>query len=104
MDVAHCLTKIDAIAREGDDSRRRVFQLGYNLGRLAEGTGLGREATWDRWRGPVSDWDRPTLIALAADLRHALRLVSTEGREGPETSSGTTSGPGPCGDDTNLPN
>ena len=76
----HCIEKIrDIIAQELDD-RRSVLQLGYNLGRLSELTGLGREPFWDRWKDAVADWDLVVLRRLAQEL-HFLPIspiVTTE--------------------------
>ena len=64
----HCIAKIVQIVRRGEADRRSILQLGYNLGRLSELTGLGREAFWDRWKDAVASWDREELAHLAADL------------------------------------
>ena len=66
--MEHCIAKVAEIVVRGEDDRRSVFQLGYNLGRLAELTGLGREAFWDRWKDAVTRWDREELARLASDL------------------------------------
>ncbi len=66
--VDHCVAKIVELVARGQDDRRSILQLGYNLGRLGELTGLGREPFWDRWKDAVAAWDRPTLEALARDL------------------------------------
>jgi hypothetical protein len=65
----HCLSKIEELVRAGESDRRSILQLGYNLGRLSEITGLGREPFWDRWKDAVAAWDLPALRALAEDLR-----------------------------------
>lgn len=65
----HCIAKIVQIIRRGEADRRSILQLGYNLGRLSELTGLGREAFWDRWKDAVASWDREELARLAADLK-----------------------------------
>jgi len=114
MDVHHCLSKIDAIVRQDAGSRRSCFQLGYNLGRLAELAGLGRDEAWDRWKEPVSSWDQPTLIELVEELG---RSVSTklsepataagppaEGPDGPDRACGADSGARPCASEAHLPN
>jgi hypothetical protein len=64
----HCIARIVGIIAEGRDDRRSVLQLGYNLGRLSELTGLGREPFWDRWKDAVSEWDLARLRDLARDL------------------------------------
>jgi hypothetical protein len=64
----HCIAKIVDLIEQGRDDRRSVLQLGYNLGRLSELTGLGRELFWDRWKDAVADWDRPRLRQLAQEL------------------------------------
>jgi hypothetical protein len=64
----HCIAKIVDLIEQGRDDRRAVLQLGYNLGRLSELTGLGREPFWDRWKDAVAAWDLPTLRQLAQDL------------------------------------
>ncbi len=74
----HCLNKLDEILARGTDDRRSVLQLGYNLGRLSELSGLGRSAFWDQWKGPVERWDLPSMQALAQSLRRDLG-------SGPET-------------------
>ena len=65
----HCIAKIVDIVAEGRDDRRSVLQLGYNLGRLSELTGLGREPFWDRWKDAVATWDLPKLRELARELQ-----------------------------------
>lgn len=66
--TAHCIAKISEIVKLGADDRRTLLQLGYNLGRISELTGLGREPFWDRWKDAVASWDRPALETLAAQL------------------------------------
>ncbi len=66
--MTHCIAKITAIVEQAEPDTRSVLQLGYNLGRLSEMTGLGREAFWDRWKDAVERWDRPGLMALAQEL------------------------------------
>ena len=67
--MEHCVAKIVEIVSRGADDRRSVLQLGYNLGRLSELSGLGREPFWDRWKDAVEAWDRPALDHLAVELR-----------------------------------
>lgn len=67
--LEHCIAKIQEIISRGEDDRKSLLQLGYNLGRLSELTGLGREPFWDRWKEPVSRWDLETLRELAKELR-----------------------------------
>ncbi len=66
--MEHCIAKITSIAARAEPDTRSVFQLGYNLGRLSELTGLGREAFWDRWKSAVDEWDQPNLMTLAQEL------------------------------------
>lgn len=70
--MKHCVETIARLAALEAPERRDLLQLGYNLGRLSEMTGLGREPFWDRWKDPVKDWDRPRLDALVADLNALL--------------------------------
>lgn len=69
MDTDHCIAKIREIVHANRNDRRSVLQLGYNLGRLSELTGLGREPFWDRWKGAVESWDHPRLLTLARELQ-----------------------------------
>ncbi|MDB5353353.1 MAG: hypothetical protein JWN86_4600 [Planctomycetota bacterium] len=69
--MRHCVAKIESIILKGHDDRRSLLQLGYNLGRLSELTGLGREPFWDRWKDAVAAWDLPSLRVLADELREA---------------------------------
>lgn len=68
-DTEHCVAKVVELAGRPEPTRRELLQLGYNLGRLAELTGLGREPFWDRWKDAVDRWDRLALERLAHDLR-----------------------------------
>ena len=67
--IEHCVAKIVALVDQAEPDRRSVLQLGYNLGRLSELTGLGREPFWDRWKYAVAEWDRPKLKSLAQELQ-----------------------------------
>jgi hypothetical protein len=75
--MEHCIAKIEEIIERGRDDRRSILQLGYNLGRLSELTGLGREPFWDRWKGPVASWDQPELERLARELRNQISHPDT---------------------------
>jgi hypothetical protein len=65
----HCVATSCRIVTRGAGDRRDVFQLGYNLGRLSELTGQGREPFWDRWKVAVANWDQTRLTELARELR-----------------------------------
>jgi hypothetical protein len=67
----HPVETIARLAGLEEPSRRDLMQLGYNLGRLSERTGLGREPFWDRWKEAVAAWDRAALEGLVAGLRDA---------------------------------
>lgn len=66
--MEHCIAKIREIVAQGQCDRRSILQLGYNLGRLSEISGLGRGPFWDRWKGPVADWNLDELEELAQAL------------------------------------
>ena len=70
--MTHCVGTIVRIITEDQCDRRAILQLGYNLGRLSELTGLGREPFWDRWKEAVSEWDRPKLASLARELHDSI--------------------------------
>ena len=67
--MTHCVETIERIIGEGSFEARDLFQLGYNLGRLSELSGLGRGPFWDRWKDAVSRVDVPNLQVLARELR-----------------------------------
>jgi len=67
--IQHCVSKIVELVERGEPDRRAILQLGYNLGRLSELTGLGREPFWDRWKEAVASWDKAELSQLALELR-----------------------------------
>ena len=66
----HCIAKIREIVarRDAAPEPRAVLQLGYNLGRLSELTGLGRGPFWDAWKDAVAAWDLDKMGELARDL------------------------------------
>ena len=66
--IDHCVAKIIVLVDQPEPDRRTLLQLGYNLGRLSEMTGLGRKPFWDRWKEAVEVWDRPRLKILAQEL------------------------------------
>ena len=68
MSIEHCVGKIREIVSGGNDDRRTLLQLGYNLGRLSELTGLGREPFWDLWKEPVERWNLEELKQLVDEL------------------------------------
>jgi len=70
--MEHCVATIRRIVAENRQDRRAVLHLGYNLGRLSELTGLGREPFWDRWKDAVADWDHERLTRLAHELQEFL--------------------------------
>jgi hypothetical protein len=82
--MRHCVETICRIVASGSDDRRAVFQLGYNLGRLSELTGGGRERYWDRWKEAVAQWDQGRLLELAS----ALEVDSVGTVAGPHAGAG----------------
>jgi hypothetical protein len=76
----HCVAKIVEIVERGSDDRRSVLQLGYNLGRLSELTGLGREPFWDRWKDAVDAWDLPRLKILVRELHIIMSIPQSSSR------------------------
>lgn len=71
--MKHCIETIVAIVARNESDRRSVLQLGYNLGRLSELTGLGRGPFWDLWKDAVTHWDEPRLEFLARKLQEDFR-------------------------------
>ncbi|CAN5908427.1 hypothetical protein BH23PLA1_BH23PLA1_11130 [soil metagenome] len=67
--IFHCIDKIRDIVTRNEPDRRSILQLGYNLGRLSELAGLGRDL-WDHWKGPVDRWDNKSLNDLVQKLQH----------------------------------
>jgi hypothetical protein len=89
----HCIEKIIALVEQGRDDRRSVLQIGYNLGRLSELTGLGREPFWDRWKGAIEAWDLDELRRLARDLLSLTTLPhNSEEMRAEPNGTGPTSG------------
>ncbi len=72
--LEHCTKKITELAAQQTCEPRTLFQLGYNLGRLSELTGLGREPFWDRWKDPVLTWNILQLTDLARELPQVVRF------------------------------
>ena len=70
--IRHCVDKIVEIVERGESSHRSLLQLGYNLGRLGELTGLGREVFWDPWKDSVAAWDLASLRKSAEGLQVSL--------------------------------
>ena len=66
--MEHCVNKIRELIASGNDDRRTILQIGYNLGRLSELTQLGREPFWDRWKDPIAAWDVNRLSELVQEL------------------------------------
>jgi hypothetical protein len=71
--IEHCVQKILQLIETGASDRRAILQLGYNLGRLSELTGLGREPFWDNWKQAVEAWDESELRRLADELVKTVR-------------------------------
>ncbi len=74
----HCIATIVDLIERGRDNRRSVLQLGYNLGRLSELTGLGREPFWDCWKVAVEEWDLARLRDLARELPSYLPIPAPQ--------------------------
>ena len=73
--MKHCIDKLTELIAADRNDRKAVLQIGYNLGRLSELTGLGREPFWDRWKDPIAQWDRERLKELVQEL-HLLESSS----------------------------
>jgi hypothetical protein len=84
-EIGHCVSKIRQIVAEGREDRRAILQLGYNLGRLSELTGLGREPFWDAWKDAVASGDRTRLEDLARDLHQVMGGCLPDEGEPPAT-------------------
>lgn len=90
MSIPHCVATIARIVAEDRADPRSLLQLGYNLGRLSELTGLGRAPFWDRWKEPVAQWDRATLRELARDLQNLVAPIPHDSE--PDALTRTPSG------------
>ena len=66
--MEHCIATIRRLVAQKQGDRRSILQLGYNLGRLSELSGLGREPFWDRWKTPVEQWDLDEMERLVREL------------------------------------
>jgi predicted amidohydrolase len=66
LQMQHCLGKIAELASKEVRTERDVFQIGYNMGRLAEMRFEGREEWWDLYKGFVErgEWEQ---VAAAID-------------------------------------
>jgi hypothetical protein len=82
-EIQHCIDKIRQIVADGRDDRRGILQLGYNLGRLSELTGRGREPFWDAWKDAVASWDKCRLEELARDLLSSVAVRHNDGEAPP---------------------
>ncbi len=76
--MEHCVETVQRIVAQDLGDRRSIFQLGYNLGRLSELTGLGREPFWDRWKEAISRWDHDELVSLAQDLPSLVQRITPD--------------------------
>jgi hypothetical protein len=83
VQAEHCVAKIGEIIARNQGDRRSILQLGYNLGRLSELTGLGREAFWDRWKTPVEFWDLEEMERLVQELHTLIRASSSNKADPP---------------------
>lgn len=66
--MEHCIAKIQKIVAQPIPDNRALFQLGFNLGRLSEITGLGRGHFWDDWKTAIDAWDIEKMQLLARNL------------------------------------
>ena len=82
----HCMATIVELIYRGRDDRRSILQIGYNLGRLSELTGLGREPFWDRWKVAVAEWDLAKLRVLARELPALISIPPPQVSEVPAGS------------------
>ena len=67
-ELPHCYQKVAELAAQGQTGTlapRDLMQMGYNLGRVSEITGEGREI-WDTTKGWVQDGDWEALSDWAA--------------------------------------
>ncbi len=78
--ILHCLEKLHELTHEAEVTLApvKLFQLGYNLGRLSELTSLGRAACWDPWKPAIENDDREALRKLVRTLAARLGYQASQ--------------------------